>query len=146
MPASIMVSLALVLLLLPLVTSGFDPAMRTRTTCRMALHDHDNLERGVISSVKKVASSGFAQPKLCAEALGEFGSASGDLVQTWLTPEKFEECWVFWDDGARALARDVRRFDLLRFNGTDAAALGWFTLLSSGTFPFTPLLLVSKFA
>jgi len=116
--------------------------------------EHDNnyeLESKVIVSIQNVASSASnitQNPKKIFSALGDFGKSSGALIsQKWLTPESLEECTLFWDDGYRALMRDLFRSYLFsqkstRYELKDWAALGWFTLLaSSASILFLPLLL-----
>jgi len=126
----------------------------SRAAYRRSSQEHDDnneLESEVIVSIQTVASSAsnFTQnPKIFFSALGGFGKSSGALIsQKWLTPESLDECTLFWDDGFRALMRDLFRSYLFsqkstRYGLKDWVALGWFTLLASGSsILFLPLLL-----
>ena len=111
----------------------------------------DILESDVIESIRAVASSGAnitRHPRRFLSDLGGFGRASGALVgQKWLTPEALDECVLFWDDGYRALMRDLFRSYLFsteatRYRPRDWAALFWFGVLAtSSSVLFLPLLL-----
>ena len=112
---------------------------------------NNELERNVILAIQNVASSASNithNPQHFFSNLGEFGKASGALIgQQWLTPEALEDCVLFWDDGYRALMRDLFRSYIFsrestRYHFQDWVALGWFLLLAtSSSLIFFPLLL-----
>lgn len=94
-------------------------------------------EEQVVVAIRKALDAGPAQPRECFSALGDFGKASGDLAQSWLTPQQLERCAFFWGGGSTMLARDLRRGKL---SFVDLKASPWFGLLALNTFPWTPLL------
>lgn len=95
-------------------------------------------EERVIVAIREGLDAGFGEPRRAWSALGAFGQASGDLAQTWLTPQQLERCAFFWGGGGTVLARDLRRG---RVEWSDLRASPWFGLLALNTFPWTPLLL-----
>ena len=101
---------------------------------------HETLEEKeerVIEAIRDGLEAGIGRPRRMFSALGEFGKRSGQLAQTWLTPEQLENCAYFWAGGSALLARDVRRW---RLTTRDFQAAPWFFLLAFNTFPWTPLL------
>ena len=95
-------------------------------------------EGAVIEAIRDGLDAGRnVQPKRVFSAMGDFGAASGNLAQTWLTPQQLERCCFFWWGGSTMLARDVRRG---RLGFSDLRAAPWFALLALNTFPWTPLL------
>eukprot|EP00961_Rhodomonas_salina_P018376 247053-Rhodomonas_salina.1 len=72
-------------------------------------------------------------------AAGSLGSATGGLVGEWLTPQRLEECFAFWGEGAQLYARDVARGRVRSVKDVQAAL--WLLAYADNTFPFTPLLL-----
>ena len=85
-------------------------------------------EGAVIEAIRDGLDAGRnVQPKRVFSALGDFGAASGNLAQTWLTPQQLERCCFFWWGGSTMLARDVRRG---RLGFSDLRAAPWFALLA----------------
>ena len=110
--------------------------------------DGDAPEERVVAAIRDGFEAGWGRPKRAASALGAFGSASGELVQTWLTPSRLEDCAQFWADGTTILLHDARRgvtrpwATLQRPHAwRNLVAVGWFAGASSFTFPWTPLFL-----
>ena len=95
-------------------------------------------EERVIVAIREGLDAGLGEPRRAWSAVGAFGQASGDLAQTWLTPQQLERCAFFWGGGGTVLARDLKRG---RVEWSDLRASPWFGLLALNTFPWTPLLL-----
>ena len=91
-------------------------------------------EDRVVSAIRAIVDAGPSNPRRAVSAMGDFGRASGDLAQTWLTPQQLESCAFFWGGGSAMLARDLRRG---RFTLEDLRASPWFVLLTTQTFPWT---------
>lgn len=94
-------------------------------------------EDRVIEAIRAGLEAGITKPKAAFSAIGDFGIASGDLAQTWLTPQQLENCAAFWGGGSALVARDLRKG---RLDLEDLKASPWFLLLALNTFPWTPLL------
>ena len=94
-------------------------------------------EDRVIEAIREGLKAGITKPKAAFSAIGEFGKASGELAQTWLTPQQLESCAAFWGGGSALVARDLRKGQL---GLEDLKASPWFLLLTLNTFPWTPLL------
>lgn len=119
------------------ITRSYRSPSPARATIRAAANSQ-TLEEGVVTSIRDILAAGSKlQPEALFSALAQFGNSTSGLVQTWLTPQKLEEACFFWYEGSAVVARDLR---LGRFTFDDLKASGWLTLLSLGTFPFTPLL------
>jgi hypothetical protein len=82
---------------------------------------------------------GLAKVSVAVRGFGSFGSASGGLIGSWLTPQRLEDCASFWDEGTSCLVRDAARGRLSA--GADARRLLWLIVIALSTFPYTPLLL-----
>ncbi len=82
---------------------------------------------------------GLAKVSVAVRCFGSFGSASGGLIGSWLTPQRLEDCASFWDEGTSCLLRDAARGRLRA--GADARRLLWLIVIALSTFPYTPLLL-----
>ena len=101
-------------------------------------------EAVVVNAIRDGAAAvstarGLAKFSVAVRGFGSFGSASGGLIGSWLTPQRLEDCASFWDEGTSCLVRDAARGRLSA--RADARRLLWLIVIALSTFPYTPLLL-----
>merc|ERR1719310_2635743 len=101
----------------PTLTPAFAPARATVPTAKImgaalaaafsakkddAPPDERSLEEkeeAVIEAIRAGLDAGIMKPRRAFSALGDFGKASGQLAQSWLTPQQIEACVAFWGGG-----------------------------------------------
>ena len=93
----------------------------------------EDKEQRVIESIRATLDAGKSlKPRRTATALGEFGTASGTLAQTWLTPQACERIVYYWWGSWTILLRDLRRG---RVTGGSLRAAGATSTIAAGLWP-----------
>ena len=106
---------------------------------RISCKTLDEKEEYVISAIRETLDAGRElKPRRAFDCLGRFGSATGILAQTWLTPQQCERVMYYWWGSWQLVLRDLQRG---RIQMADVQATPLFLLLFSQTFPWTPLLI-----